>query len=221
MAEYDPDKANDYLDEMGLTERDAEGYRLMPNGQRLTIFWDYAPIFGAWKPIGELLRAHYEKIGVDLQLREVARQLFYERFRARETDLGLWTGHGTFFPIVSPRDFAAIHYGGSKWSAQYGRWYETGGVDGIEPPPDSDIRKSQLLYDKCLSAATVDESIQAFDELLDNFYNNLWTMGFTTPPVQPVIVKNDFRNVPDGVLSTWYLLSPGSTAPEQYFFKQG
>jgi peptide/nickel transport system substrate-binding protein len=220
MAEYDPDRANDYLDEMGLTERDADGYRLMSNGERLVIFWDYAPIFGAWKPIGELLTAHYQKIGVELVLKEEARPLFYEHFRARETDLALWTGHSTFFPILAPRDFAAISYGGTKWGAQYARWWETGGVDGVEPPPDGDIRKSQILYDEALTAPSQDEAFEIFDELVENFYNNLWVMGFTTPPIQPVIVKNSFRNVPDGVLSTWSLLSPGATAPEQYFFKQ-
>ena len=220
MADYDPDRANAYLDDMGLTGRDSEGYRLMPDGKRLVISWDYAPIFGPWGPVGELVREHYQKIGVDLQIREVARSLFYERFRAGETDLGLWTGHSTFYPILTPRDFAAISYGGSKWAAQYGWWWETGGSSGIEPPADSDIRKSQLLYDKCMASPTVQDAFDAFDELMDNFYDNLWTMGFTTPPIQPVIVKNNFRNVPDGVLSTWSLRSPGATAPEQYFFKQ-
>jgi peptide/nickel transport system substrate-binding protein len=221
MAAYDPDRANAYLDEMGLTERDVEGYRLMPDGNRLIIFWDYAPIFGPWGPTGELVREHYAKIGVDLQLKEQARQLFYERFRARETELVLWTGHASFLPILTPRNYAAIHYGGTKWAAQYGLWWETGGVDGIEPPPDSDIRKTQLLYDKVLTAPTMEEAYAIFDELLDVFYDNLWAMGFTTPPIQPVIVKNSFRNVPDGVLATNTLQSPGSTAPEQYFFRQG
>jgi peptide/nickel transport system substrate-binding protein len=77
-----------------------------------------------------------------------------------------------------------------------------------------------VLYDQALASSTLEEAYDTFDELMDIFYDNLWTMGFTTPPVQPVIVKNDFRNVPDGVLSTWYLLSPGATAPEQYFIRQ-
>jgi peptide/nickel transport system substrate-binding protein len=220
MAEYDPDRANAYLDEMGLTERDADGYRLMKNGERLVISYDYTNLFGAWAPIGELLRAHYEKIGLDLQIREVARQLFYERFRNRETELALWTGHATLYPGIRPRDFAAVHYGGSKWAAQYGRWWETGGSLGIEPPADSDIRKSQLLYEKVIAAGTQKEAVELFNDCLDLFYDNLWTMGFTTPPIQPVIVKNDFRNVPEDALATHVLSQPGGTAPEQYFIKQ-
>ena len=47
-------------------------------------------------------------------------------------------------------------------------------------------------------APSQEEAFEIFDELVENFYNNLWVMGFTTPPIQPVIVKNGFRNVPDG-----------------------
>src|SRR5690606_23374801 len=34
-TEYDPEQANAWLDEMGLTERDSEGFRLKPDGNRL------------------------------------------------------------------------------------------------------------------------------------------------------------------------------------------
>ncbi|NLS77190.1 MAG: ABC transporter substrate-binding protein [Chloroflexi bacterium] len=220
MAQYDPDKANAYLDEMGLTKRDSEGYRLMPDGNRLVIYWDYCTLFGAWRPCGELVREHYRKVGIDLQLREVARQLFYERFQARETDLGLWSGHATFFPVMRPRDFVAIFRNGSKWAAQYAQWYETHGKAGVEPPADSDIRKGQLLYDQVVGSSSLKEAYEKFNAVLDIFYDNLWTLGVTTPPVQPVIVKNKFRNVPNNVLSTNSLMSPGAAEPEQFFWKK-
>ena len=34
---FDPEEANRLLDEIGLTTRDSEGYRLLPNGERLEI----------------------------------------------------------------------------------------------------------------------------------------------------------------------------------------
>jgi peptide/nickel transport system substrate-binding protein len=36
-GEYDPDRANELLDEMGMDERDSEGHRLAPNGEELQI----------------------------------------------------------------------------------------------------------------------------------------------------------------------------------------
>jgi len=38
---------------------------------------------------------------------------------------------------------------------------------------------------------------------------------------EPVIVKNNMRNVPNfGILGPWAVGGPGNTNPEQYFFKQ-
>ncbi len=45
------------------------------------------------------------------------------------------------------------------------------------------------------------------------------TMTTRPPPPEVVIVKNNFRNVPEQAVSDWHLLTPGATAPEQYFFK--
>ena len=36
FTEYDPARANRLLDELGLTARDAEGYRLLRDGTRMT-----------------------------------------------------------------------------------------------------------------------------------------------------------------------------------------
>ena len=38
---YDPVQGNALLDEMGLIQRDSEGYRLRPDGKRLTLIFDY------------------------------------------------------------------------------------------------------------------------------------------------------------------------------------
>ena len=39
-TDYNPALANKMLDELGLTARDEEGFRLLPNGQRLTLIVD-------------------------------------------------------------------------------------------------------------------------------------------------------------------------------------
>ena len=37
FADYDPERAEAYLDEMGLTERDRDGFRLRPDGKTLSL----------------------------------------------------------------------------------------------------------------------------------------------------------------------------------------
>ena len=52
---------------MGLTERDAQGYRLRKDGERVSFVYEYATTtFGDWAATGELLAARWKKLGVEL-----------------------------------------------------------------------------------------------------------------------------------------------------------
>ena len=62
--EYNPDLADSMLDEMGLTERNADGIRLRPDGEPLSIVFNYAPVFGSWRSIGELMQKYMADVGV-------------------------------------------------------------------------------------------------------------------------------------------------------------
>ena len=217
LIEYDPDRANKLLDEMGLTEKDGEGYRLRPDGKRLTIIFEYAPVFGSWGDIGELLTAHWKKLGIELVPKEIARQLMYERKAANEHDMGMWTGSGEFNPLIDPRWFIPFS-GESIHAGQYAAWWNTGGKEGEEPT--GDLRKVLEIYDQIKVTVDPEEQKKLFRQILELNKENLWVIGICTPPPQPVIVKNDFRNVPEHGASDWQLKTPGSTAPEQYFFRQ-
>jgi peptide/nickel transport system substrate-binding protein len=218
LIEYDPDRANSLLDEVGLTERDGEGYRLRPDGDRLVVVYEYAPVFGAWGDIGELLTAQWEALGIEVVVKEEARQLLTERLEANEHDLTVWTGSAEFNPLIDPRWFlpnpGALS---SPYGFQYGQWWATDGAEGVEPT--GDMRRVLELYDEISVTVDTEEQQRLFRQILELDKKNLWAIGIATAPPQPVIVKNDFHNVPEEGVSDWHLLTPGSTAPEQYFIQ--
>jgi peptide/nickel transport system substrate-binding protein len=217
--EYDPELANSLLDEMGLTEKDGDGYRLRPDGERLSITYEYAPIFGAWGDIGELLSAQWKELGIELLVTEEARQLFYERKQANEHDMGVWTGNGEFNPLIGPRWFLPEN-NESIQATVYAQWFNSNGAEGEEPPEGSDIRKTREIYEEIKVTVDEDKQKELFREILELNKENLWVLGIATAPPEVVIVKNYFRNVPDNAVSDWNLLTPGATAPEQYFMEQ-
>jgi peptide/nickel transport system substrate-binding protein len=192
----------------------------MPDGNRLTIFYEHCGLFGAWGPIGELLTQQYKAIGIDLQVKEMGRDLFYERFQARQTDIGIWTGAFDVNPMLNPSLYLPYKRSAAKWAPDYALWHESGGKKGTEPPPGSDVRKVIDIWDHLVTTVTQEEHVQLFHQILEIAMDNMWTIGVCTPPIQPVIVKNNFRNVPEKAISTYGLLSPGATAPEQYFIRQ-
>ena len=55
-AQYDPDAANKLLDEIGLTQRDGEDFRLLPDGRPLSILVDTANQIPEESDVLELIR---------------------------------------------------------------------------------------------------------------------------------------------------------------------
>ena len=214
--EYDPDKANSLLDEMGLTEKDGEGFRKRPDGETLLLTIEYASLFGSWASITELLQKYWGAVGVKLNIKEEARPLFYERKAALEHDIGIWTGASEFNPLIDPRWFIPF----SDESIQaicYAYWHNTGGTTGEEPT--GDFAKVLELFEQIKATADQSKQIELFHEILRINQDNLWTIGIATQLPAPVIVNNNFHNVPEKAISTWHLQTPGNTMPEQYFKK--
>ncbi len=199
---------------MGLTERDSEGFRKRPDGETLLLTIEYAPIFGSWGSITELLQKYWGAVGVKLNIKEEARPLFYERKAALEHDIGIWTGASEFNPLIDPRWFIPF----SDESIQavcYAQWYNSGGATGEEPT--GDFAKVLELFEQIKGTADQNKQIELFHEILRINEENLWTIGIAVELPAPIIVNNKMRNVPEKAISTWHLQTPGSTMPEQYF----
>src|SRR5690606_37368470 len=70
-TEYDPDRANELLDSIGLT-RDANGVRSLPSGAPLRLEISVVPAFGPWPDVAQLVAADWTALGLttDIQVRE-------------------------------------------------------------------------------------------------------------------------------------------------------
>jgi len=68
MTEYDPERANELLDEMGL-KRGADGIRMRPDGKPLTILWEYTLQY-VWSPeFPALIAEYWQDVGVNVLLK--------------------------------------------------------------------------------------------------------------------------------------------------------
>ena len=92
-AEYDPDRANELLDDMGLVWDAAGEQRLRPDGQPLEYLWDYYPSEVPEKgPITEMCLDYWAAIGIKMTLNQVTRELLNPRIYANEEPMSLWHG---------------------------------------------------------------------------------------------------------------------------------
>ncbi|MGQ9632382.1 MAG: ABC transporter substrate-binding protein [bacterium] len=219
-AEYDPNKANKLLDEMGLAKRDAEGFRLRPDGKTLTLTIEVVPVFGPWVDVCELVKEHWEAVGIKTAVKTEERSLFYTRTHAGEQQVQAWSHGQVFRPLLNP--FRLIPYSmDTPFAPLTGLWYQTRGKSGVEPK--GDLRKAIDLYERAKLTVDEGERNRLTEEMIRLSVENVWAIGTVglNPGVMSFgVAKNNFRNVPEVTISDTLLSSPGNTDPAQYFFKR-
>jgi len=265
--EYDPKRANDLLDEIGLKWDSNHEYRLRPDGKTLSVVIN---TYGAEEIGGavdeyELIKSHWKKIGIKVNVKSEDRTLWVSRMLASEHEIG---GYGRLYfnqnckdPVlqelfqnkkfriacslaINREEINEFCYMGiakptskryvTHWEVDpiwyvptatncyfaplYGLWYASNGESGEEPT--GDLRKVQILYDKLKVTVDEKEKRKLSDEIVRLNAENIWSVA-TILEFNPVIVKNNFRNVPEeGNDYDWRTMVPGYVNPEQFFIKQ-
>jgi peptide/nickel transport system substrate-binding protein len=214
-TEYDPDLSMRMLDEMGLIEKNESGHRLRPDGSPISIRLETSSLNNR---VLELVSAYWTAVGVLTEIKEEARQLFYERKKGTLHDGGIWGGANGQVPVLDPR-FHLPFSDESIQAVDYARWYRTDGLRGETPPPA--IRRTIELYNQLERAPEKAEQIRLYQEILDLNREHLWVIGTIGQIPSIFLVRSDFRNVPDTAMSGWVFRTPGNTAMECYSIESG
>ena len=221
---YEPERASRLLDELGLTRRDREGFRLFSDGTRMTFVLNLTD-YNSPGP-AQFVIDDWAAVGVRVLLRERARKLFEQEKLTYEHDFTVWTGESEFYPLVEPRNFVPTYFE-SFFAPGFGTWFQYGGLhdnpaarrpNAIPPPPAHPIRRAMEILEETLALPDEAARIAHFREIADIDADNVWTISIATPPPQLVVVKNGFRNVPRVALFGANFQSPGNTGIETYFW---
>lgn len=226
FTEYDPARAGQLLDQLGLVGRDEEGFRTAPDGSRLAFTLNVTDYTNEG-PAHFVIR-DWARVGVRTMLRSRARRLFEEEKRTYTHDFTVWTSESEFYPLVEPRNFVPTYFW-AFYAPGYGTWYQNGGLYGdpaaqrpsaIEPPRGHPVRHVMELLDAANAMPREADRIAHFNRIQEIAAEELWTISIATPPPQLVVVKNGFRNVPRTALFGAHFQSPANTGIETYFWAQ-
>jgi ABC-type dipeptide/oligopeptide/nickel transport system permease component/ABC-type transport system substrate-binding protein len=227
FTDYDPERANALLDEIGLTQRDREGFRTFLDGTRMT--WNlHVTDFTGTGP-SAFLTDYWAAVGVRMILQERARSLWQRQQSGLEHDFTVWSGESEFYPLVEPRNFVPMRPH-SFFAPGFAHWYQLGGLAGnadladrplaMEPPVGHPLRRTMEILEEALAAGTREQQREIFSEVFDIAAENVWSINISTPPPQVVVVKNGFRNVPRNAIVGHIFSTPANTGIETYFFDQ-
>ena len=221
-TQFDPAAANRLLDEIGLTERDGDGFRRLPDGRTMQIVVETAGEDTEQTDVLELIRDNWAEIGVKMFVKPSQREVFRNRIFAGETQMSIWSGYanGLQSPDMSPRELAPteqIHLEWPKW----GQFYETSGQMGEAPdlPAASELLS---LYEQWIRAQARTEREAIWHRMLEIHSEQLFTIGIISAVPQPVVVRVGLHNVPAEAVYAW---DPGAQIgifrPDSFWFGSG
>jgi peptide/nickel transport system substrate-binding protein len=212
-TDFDPDRANRLLDEMGLTERNGEGIRLRTDGQPLFLQIETGSDVGVSTNLAEMIASDWGAVGIEARVKTTAKQLFSQRQQALLCDVMSRPGSGEIAPLLDPRWFLPYN-NNTLYGVDYARWVNSNGTRGERPTRD--MLRCVALFRQIEREVEEDEQIRLFKEIIEINRQNLWVIGTVVGIPKLFIVQNNFRNVPEVAVGSWPLRSPGSTAPESY-----
>jgi len=202
-ARYDIKAANKLLDEMGLTKRNSQGYRLLPDGREMEILVEITGESGEHGDVLSLVEDTWRKIGIRLFRKVYRREVLRRRVFSGETMMSMWSGLENGLPTasMSPEELAPIHQIHLQWP-KWGQYQETGGKAGEKvdmPLP----RKLFELNHAWEQAKTIEARRRIWHEMLAIFTDQVYTIGTVAGVEQPVVVSARLHNVPEDGIYNW------------------
>ncbi len=221
-ATLDVKKANAMLDAIGLTKKDAEGFRLRTdNGQRLRIQIDVAQtLTPTWPQQAEMIIQQWKAIGIWADAKLLERSLFYTRVRNDDNQMSIFSNNGSeslflYTSPVLPNDPAS-----SQGGAGHATWFVSNGKSGT-PPEDPSLIKGYELLRKAGSVNEAERNKIA-QEIWKLEVDNVWQIGLVglSPTYMGTRVVNQrLENVPGRVCTSQHCRTPWSGHPDQWFYK--
>ncbi len=136
MASYSPNKANALLDKVGMRDNDGDGFRELPNGEKLVLNLQFATQ-GVAVQVVELVAQHWSEVGIQTTVKEVTPDEYRSAQSSNQLDVTMWgkgfplaiaQGNNIFF--VPPYDSYFELRTGMLWA----EYIDTKGANGVKPP---------------------------------------------------------------------------------------
>lgn len=219
-AQYDPDKANQLLDEIGLTERNDQGIRLDADGNPIQLRIDISDwgVLQVNQETSALLQEDWRAVGIDLLINQPTQAEFDEMARngkamlmtARVGEMDLWT-----FP-----DWVFVTGAASRAFPTYSDWYRTGGASGEEPSGPATVLHD--LYVEGLAIPSQEEREAIIEKAIRTHIDEgPFFIGITGDVPMPSIANARLKNIPNyAVIVPSAVGGIGTTDPTQYFYAE-
>ncbi|MCB0114832.1 MAG: ABC transporter substrate-binding protein, partial [Caldilineaceae bacterium] len=219
-TQYNPDLANEHLDKAGYTQRDAAGFRLGPDGKRISFIMEIDAGRITYIDALELIVNHWADVGVEMIVKTMDRSLWEERCRSNNTDFHAsahrFGGGSGDAVILDARYYLPIDSGNSMYAKAWAFWYnDPENVNAVEPP--AAVKRAMELYDQIPLTGSDEEQFNLMMQVLDIAAEEFYSIGTVLEPNAFGVVTNRMRNTPALIANSWIYPTPGPYNPAQFW----
>jgi peptide/nickel transport system substrate-binding protein len=218
--EYNPELANEHLDKAGYSGRDASGFRLGPDGKRLSFIMEIDASRVTYIDALELILNHWTEVGVEMIVKTMDRSLWEERCRSNNTDFHAtahrFGGGSGDAVILDARYYLPIDSGNSMYAKGWAFWYNNPeNPNAVEPP--AEVKQAMEVYDRIPLISSDDEQFDLMMQVLDIAADQFYCVGTVLEPNAFGVVTNRMRNTPSLLPNSWIYPTPGPYNPAQFW----
>ena len=191
FTQFDPERANQLLDEVGLDQRGDDGFRLGPDGEPFQILLEQGAHAPDIAPVSELVTEYLRDVGLDVQMKQIDTTLWGQRRDANELQMTVFWSHDQGWD--SNWTTGTLGFAGREWH----NWRTSNGTAGIEPPEW--VKEAIEIDAKRWSAVS---GSPEYIELREAGYawhrDNLPLITIVENVKYPMIFNTKLRNIPSG-----------------------
>jgi peptide/nickel transport system substrate-binding protein len=219
---HNPKQANELLDKVGLAKKDGEGYRLRTDGKgRLRL--ELLTAAGAFIPhtqIAEMIKEQWKKIGIQADVKEVERSLFFTKIKGNEHQISIWLNDGSEVLYLFARHALPVDPVEAMLGHPIADWYASGGTKG-KAPKDPQLKKALELFGSAAGKKT-EERYKIAQEIWKIMVDNQFSIGTVgqSPAAMGVrIVSRKLGNIPSRQINAQHARTPCSSHPTTFYYK--
>ena len=194
MTQYDPKSANAMLDEIGMKDTDGDGFRELPNGDKLVVNLQFSTQ-GIAGQVVELVGQDWASVGIQTTVKEVTPDEYRSQQSSNQLDVGMWRKSQPLAIVLGNNELWVPpfeNYFGHRTGMLWAEYVDSDGASGVKPPDyvyqlidDINALQSEAPGSK--------KSEELAQRMVKNMVENLLFIGVVQSPA-PMIHHNNLKN---------------------------
>jgi peptide/nickel transport system substrate-binding protein len=219
-AGFDADRAKALLDEIGMVDKDGDGFRELPNGDKFVLNVQFATQ-GIAGQVVELVGQYWSNVGVQTTVKEVTPDEYRSAQSSNQLDVGAWEkgqplaivlGNNELW--VPPFENYFAHRVGMLWA----EWVDSNGASGVEPPAWVKEMIENINAFQSTPVGTP-ESDALGAKLVEAMVSKLMFIG-TVQSTDPIYHRNALKNFTPFKTASYEYYRTFPYRPQQWFFDE-